>query len=257
MSRSKPAATGSKSPIEVYMQFKPGAGVFSFYDKENDEDVEMDDVEIVILDVLASITGWFESNDVGTQISSNMVKSINTDELVVRANKNKNFSSAKTLFKGVYNRDTKQDIAEFGGKYTTNIICLANIEGEWKMTRIELTGYAVKTWTDFTAEYPYEGYLNFSIVLGRTETKKKGRVKFHGVTFDTTEITPELDAMALEADQKFQAFFNGSNEGSADNQTDVPFEEEEDAPEEEAPAKSRSAASSSGSGAKKNSKVGF
>ena len=208
MSRTS-RATGSSSPIKRYVDFKPGPGVFRYYDKEASKNVDIPSMDIIILDVLASVTGWYEGDSGGTQISSNMVKNISNDVLTVRANKNKNFSKPITLHEGIYD---KAAIKMFDGKYTTNIICLADFDdGEGRvMTRIQLSGYSVKTWTDYVSDNPYEAYLEHEINMVKGKQQKKGSTKFHGLVFKNNELSAELGEIADKADAEFQEYFEGS-----------------------------------------------
>lgn len=196
MSRTKPTGGGTTSPIKYRFSFGGASGKIKYYDKEKSEDVEMDSLDFIILDKRSSITGWNEAD--GSSIYSNLVVSTKKEELVVKTSK-------RTLASGLY-EDIKGKMDNFGGKFTTNLLCLAKIGKNWEMANIQLTGSALGVWMDTES-----GKVNiydqiFTITEG--EKRKKGAVKFIVPEFSYKKITSDLIEMAEESDEILQAYFD-------------------------------------------------
>ena len=201
----------STSPISKYIEYK-GSGVFSYYDKESEENIKLKKLELILLDERSSITGWFERNDVGTQIASNFVKNINEEELEVRASKNKHFNRAEVLYKGVYDR---KEISNFGGKFTTNLFALVKIDDEWEVAKVEIKGWALKTWTDIKQDEPKfksNGIYDYIITLKKGDKKKKGATIFYGLDYSIEELSEDLEVKANSADEQFLEWIDSDKE---------------------------------------------
>lgn len=207
MSRSKPVGNGSNSPVKFRFSFSGKTGEVKYYDKDTKEDVFLSDLKFVILDRRSSITGFSDSEN--TSIYSNLVRNLKTDELVVRAGK-------KTLAQGTYDV-IKPKLSEFDGKFTTNVLLLAEIDGQWEMGNLQLTGSSLSSWMNFEQDKDADGKplgagkpdLNGSIItIGKGANKKKGAVKYVIPAFTVEPITSKLDALAMEQDVLLQDYFD-------------------------------------------------
>lgn len=206
MSRSKPQGGGSNSPIKFRFSFSGKTGEIKYYDKEAKEDVFLSDLKFVILDRRSSITGF--NDDENTSVYSNMVRNLKSDEITARA-------GSKTLATGLYS-DLKPKLDTFGGKFTTNVLLLAEMDGKWEMGNLQLTGSSLSAWMDFEQGKDERGEaegkpdLEASIItISKGANRKKGAVKYVVPTFNTEAITKKLDALAMEQDILLQDYFDG------------------------------------------------
>lgn len=249
MSRTKKRG-GTTSPIKKYVSFSGGAGVFKYYDKEEKENVELDNLEIIVLDVRASITGFNEG--LGTGNTSNMVLDTTKEELKVVAYVD---GKPKVLAEGLY-QDIKPDLKSFGGKFTQNIICLADVGDGIEVINLQLSGSALGGWIDLTTEYPNETFYDYKITLNKDvlsvrdkgvsrpvtkededalEKKRKKNprasvVWFYTLKASAQDLTEEESELAIEEDNKLQTYFEKVTGITKEVTTDSP---EPSAPEDD------------------------
>lgn len=230
MSRTKRKG-GNASPIKKYIQFSGSTGEFSYYDKENKERVEVDTVEIIVLDVRASITGFDSSTK--AQITSNMVAETGTEILKVSSWKD---GKSNDIAEGLY-KDIKDKVKVAGGKFTTNVICLCDVTGEGReICNIQFQGSSLNGWINFIdtlergGEYDNvitisKGALSkldgkvFAPVTAKEEKdlddklKKNARaprpIWFYVLKFDVEPLTDEEAELAAEEDEILQEYFQG------------------------------------------------
>lgn len=187
MSRTRKRA-GSTSPIKKYISFSGSTGKINYYDKnrpDGDKTVEFDDLDIIVLDTRASVSGFSESHQGG--IVSNMVADTTKETLKVVA-----FSNGKPqdIAEGIY-KEIKPTIAAAGGKFTTNVIALADLGDGMEMVNVQLSGAALNSWIDFTTENPNESYYDNVIKLSKGVLSKRGK---KGNVPVTAKEEKELDA---------------------------------------------------------------
>lgn len=253
MSRTKRRG-GASSPIKKYLSFSGSTGQFSYYDKEAKESVELDELSIIVLDVRGSVTGYNSANK--AQISSNLVAEIGNDELVVQSWKD---GKATQIAKGLY-KDIKAQVKEAGGKFTTNIICLADVGDGEEMCNLQLTGSSLNGWIEFVSSLERDGEYDNRITITKgalskvdgkkfvpvtekeekdleAKLKKNPRTRqpiwFYVLAFDTTELTEDEVDTAVANDEKLQDYFSASSGEKTSNETsddtpDVPEDEEEE-----------------------------
>lgn len=239
MSRSKPRG-GSSSPFKKYIEYRGGEGIFQYYNRDTRESQEVEINDIVVLDVRHSITGY--SRDHSASIGSNMVGNLSNEELNVVAYTK---SGVQNIAKGLY-KDIKAELREVNGKFTTNVIALADVGDGKEIVVIQLSGTGNSSWISFTGEhgdfYDYaltmeRGALskldanNKAVPVSKKEEdnlnaklKKNPRaprpVWFHVVDITKSyELSEEEADEANEADEKVQAYFDTLN-GKTKNDSD-------------------------------------
>ena len=254
MSRSK-KRDGVPSPIKKYITFKGSTGTFKYWDKNKNENVELDDLDIIILDMRASITGFNES--LGTGISSNLVKDTTKETLKVTSYDN---GKINTLAEGLYQK-IKPDLIKVGGKFTQNVICLADVGDGLEIVNIQLSGVALGSWIEFATEYNNGDYYDYQINIkkGNLSKRLKGetvrvtaneeseldikiknnpRTKqplwFYVLSFCATgKLTDKQLEVAIKEDNKLQSYFDSragviseiksDTSTDADENDDLPF----------------------------------
>lgn len=247
---------GSSSPIKKYVSFSGATGLFSYYDKKKEEKVELESLRFTVLDTRASITGYNESS--GSGISSNMVLNTTREELKVITFNNK---KPQTIAEGLY-ADIKGDIKEAGGKFTTNILCLADVGDGVELINLQLAGASLNGWIDFAAEHPNDAYYDLAITVSKGSLSKREKgsttavtekeekaldaklkknpraprpVWFYVLSFDSEELTEDEAELATEEDIKLQSYFEGVTvkakaEIATDDEPDVEEEGSDDVP---------------------------
>lgn len=254
MSRTKKTGGGS-SPIKRYLSFAGGKGKIKFYDKNDkraDEkgNVYLDEIELILLDIKSSISGYNEKASAG--ISSNLLDpySVGKEPFVVKSKVGKRF---ETVAEGLYS-DIKDEVVAMGGKFTTNLFALADVgDGEGlQLVRLELNGSGLSPWIEATDKVEKDNGdvydLVFTISQGQLCTRKKGEtvkvtdaqykkivaaikkdpmaerpVLFYQPSITSVEITEDQVTLAEEADTKLQEYFDasGNNNGQeTDNSSD-------------------------------------
>lgn len=230
MSRTKKRG-GVSSPIRKYITFSGSTGTFKYWDKnrgEKGENVELDELKIIVLDTRASVSGFNES--LGTGVTSNLVADTTKEQLKVIS-----FSNGKpnVLAEGLY-QDIKSELSSFGGKFTQNVICLADVGDGMEVVNLQLSGVALGSWIEFVAEHPNDAYYDFQITVqkgvlskrlkGKTvpvtakeekeldaKIKKNPRTKqpiwFYVLDFQVEDLTEEQSELAVEEDNKLQSYF--------------------------------------------------
>jgi hypothetical protein len=194
MSFSKPREV-NRNPAKRFLQWKGGddQGFFQYYDKEKQENIQVDLKEFIVLDNdLFSITGYDEPNK--ASIISNEVRTIN-DILVVKRWKDK---KSTVELQGPYSqlKDTVKGSRVY--KYTRSCYIL-NLETD-EIWHIGLHGFGA-----YTLSNP-EGsgnYMNNVVEIKEIKSDKKGAVKFKYPVFKFgREINGEEAALAHKVDEE-------------------------------------------------------
>jgi hypothetical protein len=250
MSRTS-KSSGSKSPVKRYLSFSGNKGQIKFYDKEHDDandkgHVFLKDVDLIILDIKASISGYNEKSSSG--ISSNFLDPYSTgkEEFVIKTKQDGKFGE---VLRGIW-KDIKLEADSFGGKYTTNLFALADIGNGLEMVKMELNGSGLTPWIEYTkalenSEEVYDKLIK--IGKGQLCTRKKGKtvpvsdteykkvlaelkkdpmadkpVWFYTPSIADEELTEKQVDLAIANDKLLQAYFDetGNNKGQETSDDD-------------------------------------
>ena len=239
---------GKVSPIKKYLSFSGNTGEFSYYDKTKKENVVVDDLSIVLLDVRSSITGYNSTSK--SSITSNMVADVSKEVFEVSSWKD---GKKNVLVEGLYS-DIKGKVKTVGGKFTANIIALADVGQGEEIVNIQFSGSSLNGWIEFRnglkgAEYDsridiFKGSLSkvdgdgFTPVTPKEEKalmaklKKNPRAKqpiwFYVLGFSTTDLTEEEVEAANEQDELLQSYFGEAKPIDSDfEEGDIPEDPEE------------------------------
>lgn len=236
MSRSNRESSASKSPVELYINWNAKPGHFTYWDKEQEEDVTVKSLPMILLDERVSVTGWHD--DLETSINSNLIENLTKESLKVIANKNSNNNQMKVVAEGMW-ADIKDSIKSAGGKYTRNIFAIVQIKEEWIIARIQLTGYALFSYGEFMKDIDKDKY-DVVITMSKGSQKKKGSVKYHGIVEENRPMEGEEGNMADEAADLLDTYLDGAPKSTEENipepstkiktTTTVEVEDEDDLP---------------------------
>lgn len=245
MSRSKPRG-GSKSPIKKYLSYSGSTGTFSYWDKEAEERIELDSIDIIVLDVRSSISGYDSDNK--ASISSNLVVDTTKEIMTVVSWKN---GKSTDLYEGLY-KDIKDKAKTIGGKFTSNVICLADLGDGYEVCNLQLSGVSLGSWIEFVDENPNDAIYDYVITLNRgvlskrdgkenvpvTEKEEKALdaklkknpraprpIWYYVLDFNTTDLTEDQAEQATDEDTKLQDYFSNSgssNDSQDDSDDDTP-----------------------------------
>lgn len=243
---------GAASPIKRYLSFSGNTGLFSYYDKEEGGNVELEELSLIVLDVRASVTGY--NSGAKASISSNMVAEIGNNPLVVQSWKD---GKKQLIAEGLY-KDIKPVVKEAGGKFTTNVIALADVgdgNGE-QVVNLQLSGSALNGWIEFVNGLDTGGEYDNRITIKKgalskvdgkdfvpvdkeeeeelmAKIKKNPRTKqpiwFYVLSFSTKELTEDETERAVAQDDSLQKYFGASSpKSNTPTEADAPEDSEEE-----------------------------
>lgn len=227
MSRTKKRG-GSKSPVKKYITFSGSTGVFKYWDKDKKENVELESLDITLLDVRASITGFNESLSGSNR--SNLILDVKKEPFKVVVSKN---GKINNVTEGLYD-DIKPKMKSFNGKFTQNIFCLADVGFGEELVQLQLTGSALGGWIDLNKKHPNDGLddLKITITKGALCVRTDGKnvpvtskqekaldatlaknpraprpIWFYVLSFTTNPLTEDETSNAIDEDEKLQTYF--------------------------------------------------
>lgn len=194
----------TKRPIKLDIEFKGNTGAIKYYDKATSQDVVLKSMDLVLLTIKKSVSGFH--GDSNSSIYSNLVSNVSEEELEVKA-----FKANKPLAKGLYT-DIKDKIASEGGKFTTNLIALAKINGEWEVVSFNLVKSGIAAWMDFNETISDKSLLYTSLIsVSKGEKRKKGAINYVVPNFELKELSDELSELAEVKFEEVDSYFSSSN----------------------------------------------
>lgn len=193
MSRTQ-SDSGPESPVKKYVSFKGSTGKLRYWDKESEENVELDSIEFVVLDTKASISGFNENESCG--INSNLIGQfeLGRKELVVKTKVNKQFGE---FARGLY-RDIKDKCFSIGGKFTTNIFALADLGDGMEIIRIDLSGASLGPWIEFNNELKKSGVKIYDLTITIEKGVLCGRKDGQNYNVSKTEYNKVLKQLKAD-----------------------------------------------------------
>ena len=237
MSRSN-RSSGSSSPVKKYLSFSGGTGLISYYDKEKEEKVELEEVSLILLDDLASVGGFNESESSG--YSSNLLSPYDTGKKAFTV-KSKVNGQYQTVEEGIW-KEIKGSSNISGAKYARNLFALADVGDGLELVRLEVTGSGLSPWLSFVEDNGTSVYDSVvTVTKGQLYTRKAGKntvftdeqlaaldakiaknprtqrpVLFYESSFDFGEkLSKEQEGAADEADAKLQEYLGGTDPEAA------------------------------------------
>lgn len=180
------------NPAKFFIKVKNGA--LSYYDKEEGENVTVPTpFEFIVLDQLATIKGWSDSDESG--FWSNEVKSVGRDTLNIRTKSGLRGS-------GVW-KDIKGDPTLAGAKYHASIYVAAKGENSLEISNLALTGAALNSWIEFTKKADIR---KSKVVLSEWADAKKGSVSYKTPVFTAVPMADEERTQAVALAMELKAY---------------------------------------------------
>lgn len=194
MSLSNDGAAGTKNPAKRFIEFKGGDGIFTYYDKDKKENVEIPTpFYVVVLDQLHTVKGWHDDSSSG--IYANEVSDISAEKLRVKSFK------GGDIVQGLYS-DIKGNLQ--GGKYNKSVYAVM-LDGKGKpveMVNLSLKGASLSSWID--SEVKTDGGI--VTVAVDPNQKKKGATKYYVPTFKVSPKKEAIFAECVKFDQELQDY---------------------------------------------------
>jgi len=187
MSRTSVRTNRVVSPVKFYLTFSGDTG-FSYWDGLKKERMSLGDtINFVALDTRSTVVGFSEAAN--SRVFSNRVQSLANEELTVRCGTN-------VVAKGLW-ADIKEKVKAFGGKFCTEVFALVEVNGEYQCAKIDFSGATLGDWMDFVESVGGKWNIYKSLItVTKGEERKKGRVTFHGVAFETGELPVDVNDAA-------------------------------------------------------------
>lgn len=190
MSLSNPRLT---NPCKKFIQFKGDTGVFQFWDKEAEKNIDLKEpVSFIVLDELCTISGF--SDEFKSGIYSNEVRSLQDQVLNVRS-----FKGGLRVV-GKY-ADIKGDIGAAGGKFCKSVYVALIHDDSIELANFQLKGIAFSAWLEKTIDLSLHG-----VTINKYEDGKKGAVKYKIPVYEKLEIAKSLFEKAIAMDKMLQEY---------------------------------------------------
>lgn len=238
------------NPIQRYISFRGKEGCFAYWDKEQEANQKFTTLEIALIDVRHSVTGYHEMSQ--GIVSSNMISEINKESLEVRL---WNKGNSTVIAKGNY-KQIKDEVRGYGGKYTQNLICLVEIQEQLEVCCVQLNGSSLGNWIEFrnraNQDKIYDNWIELkqgslckrekgqNISLTPEQTSKilnqiqASPLGSHPILFYNVEVAlgsslnSIVAAKADEADRQLQAYFEHYKNNKQENSLGEEGSEEDD-----------------------------
>jgi hypothetical protein len=239
--------SGSTSPVRKYVSFSGSRGKIKFYDKEHPEadekgHVYLDSLDIVALDIKASISGFNENESCG--INSNLLNPYDVGKLEFDV-KTKTAGKFGTFAKGIY-KEIKERLSTINAKYTTNVFALADFGDGYEIIKLELNGSSLSPWIELVDKLENDDEIYDKIITikkGQLLTRKAGKtvavsdaeykkvlaaikkdpmysrpVWFYAPEITVADISEELVELAVEQDKTLQKYFDAAGVSNGDKE---------------------------------------
>jgi len=204
MSFSEPTL---KNPCKKFIEFKGDKGIFQYYDKEKEENVQLQTpCYLVVLDQLSTIKGF--SDEYQSGIYSNEVHSLVNEILRV-----KSFKGYLTIT-GLY-KDIKAEIISAGGKFAKSVYCMKfDDKGNKELVNFQLSGAAFSSWLEFK----FDQQRHVVCITGDNLKEKKGAINYMKPVFSRFSIKENIIQDAIEMDHELQSYLKQYKEGQKEEE---------------------------------------
>jgi hypothetical protein len=212
MSRSQPTL---QNPAHRFFEYKSGAGVLQYYDKEKAERIEVKlPFPFLVLDQLNTITGFSRPDK--ASYYSNEVRNSAKEEFVIKL---KGAHVVTTLYKNEHGVVQVPKAA----KYAKSIYIAYQEAGEWVIGNIRLSGSAMTSWIEFNQKHKVE---NGKVIMTKGAKVKGEQGDYFPPAFEYLSAEPEEDSIAITLDKALQIYL--SQYLSAPKHEDQPEDEGEE-----------------------------
>ena len=184
----KREVTKNSNPTSKFLEWKSNNRSFSYYDKENKQNVEVKlPLTFLVLEEFHTIKGFSDSDQTG--IYSNEILQISAEEFEVKTFK------GRIISKGTYS-DIKGSVNAAGGNYHKSIYAVTK-EGD--LINISIKGAAVSKWSQFTEKGAWKRLTNEWVTIEDAEDHKKGMVSYSTPNFKFNTSLTDYEFKIVEA----------------------------------------------------------
>ena len=189
----------STNPTSKFMEWKSNNKSFSYYDKENKQNVEVKlPLTFLVLEEYHTIKGFSDSDQTG--IYANEILQISAEEFEVKTFK------GRVIAKGVYS-DIKQVVNSAGGNYNKSIYAVTK-EGD--LINISFKGAAVSKYSQFTEKGAWKRLKDEWVTIEDAEDHKKGNVVYATPNFKFNTSLTDYEFKIVEAKaNELEAYMDG------------------------------------------------
>ena len=178
----------STNPTSKFLEWKSNNKSFSYYDKENKQNVEVKlPLTFLVLEEYHTIKGFSDADQTG--IYSNEILQISAEEFEVKTFK------GRIISKGTYS-DIKGSVNAAGGNYHKSIYAVTK-EGD--LINISIKGAAVSKWSQFTEKGAWKRLTNEWVTIEDAEDHKKGMVAYSTPNFKFNTSLSDYEFKIVEA----------------------------------------------------------
>jgi hypothetical protein len=178
----------SVNPTSKFLEWKSNNKSFSYYDKENKQNVEVKlPLTFLVLEEYHTIKGFSDADQTG--IYSNEILQISAEEFEVKTFK------GRIISKGTYS-DIKGSVNAAGGNYHKSIYAVTK-DGE--LINISIKGAAVSKWSQFTEKGAWKRLTNEWVTIEDAEDHKKGMVAYSTPNFKFNTSLTDYEFKIVEA----------------------------------------------------------
>jgi hypothetical protein len=194
MSRSNPSL---QNPAHCFFEYKSGAGVLQYYDKEKAERIEVKlPFTFLVLDQLNTITGFSRPDK--ASYYSNEVRNSAKEEFIIKL---KGAHVVTTLYKNEHGVVQVPKAA----KYAKSIYIAYQEAGEWVIGNIRLSGSAMTSWIEFNQKHKVE---NGKVIMTKGVKVEGEQGDYFPPAFEYLSAEPEEDSMAITLDKALQIYLS-------------------------------------------------
>jgi hypothetical protein len=184
----KREVTKNSNPTSKFLEWKSNNKSFSYYDKENKQNVEVKlPLTFLVLEEFHTIKGFSDSDQTG--IYSNEILQISAEEFEVRTFK------GRVIAKGTYS-DIKGAVNAAGGNYNKSIYAVTK-DGD--LINISFKGAAVSKWSQFTEKGAWKRLKDEWVTIEDAEDHKKGMVAYSTPNFKFNTSLTDYEFKIVEA----------------------------------------------------------
>ena len=184
----KREVTKNSNPTSKFLEWKSNNKSFSYYDKENKQNVEVKlPLTFLVLEEFHTIKGFSDADQTG--IYSNEILQISAEEFEVRTFK------GRVIAKGTYS-DIKGSVNAAGGNYHKSIYAVTK-EGD--LINISFKGAAVSKWSQFTEKGAWKRLKDEWVTIEDAEDHKKGMVAYSTPNFKFNTSLTDYEFKIVEA----------------------------------------------------------
>ena len=184
----KREVTKNSNPTSKFLEWKSNNKSFSYYDKENKQNVEVKlPLTFLVLEEFHTIKGFSDADQTG--IYSNEILQINAEEFEVKTYK------GRIISKGTYS-DIKASVNAAGGNYHKSIYAVTK-DGE--LINISIKGAAVSKWSQFTEKGAWKRLKDEWVTIEDAEDHKKGMVSYSTPNFKFNTSLTDYEFKIVEA----------------------------------------------------------